>query len=736
VSTEFTPPRERPEWHLSIAVFLAIGVSTASLGGLLADAAWWFAVMGAVLIVNLAMVGTRFALKGRGWPVLAGSLALVATLCLFFAPTASILGFIPTFDTIAAFDELSAAGARSIQSQGTPAVVVPGILFILVAALGFIAIALDLIAIVARSPAITGLLLLTIVMVPTLVDPDASDAFFFILTGAAWLAIVHLSAPYVQTRAAFGLGAASLAAALIVQLVVLPAIPENDRDSFTSNYAIGINPILTLGDNLRGSTPQPALRYTTDIPLHEYFTFSVLDSFDDEGWQPSTLEQAESNNLSAIGPVPGRSEDIVSQKVTTNVRIGEITGRWIPTPYAPESVKGLEGNWAWQPDTLGIRSTSSSMRNQEYTVVSNVGQPSVRQLRAAGIRVDPDLERYVELPENLPDSIRETALEVVGDAENNFDKARAMQSWFRGSQFTYSETAPVEEGFDGNDAAIIARFLDVKSGYCVHYSSAMAVMARSLGMPARVSVGFTPGTLTNSDGGQSYLVTTKNLHAWPEIYFDEIGWVRFEPTPGQGNVPLFEGNAIDPTFEPSAPPSIDPTTPDPVEPSVDPSDPSSAAPTPTPGSSTGPIGALDPKNGSTVPIVLAIIGGLALILFIPAIVRSVRRSRRFSAVKRRGSADAAWAEIADTALDLQLPVDEAVTPRELARLINGPDALWRLREAFESGVFGDQPVRVTVADLSAALAAMRAEAPTSLRLRARFAPASVLQRWISRTRAD
>src|SRR5690606_41826401 len=111
----------------------------------------------------------------------------------------------------------------------------------------------------------------------------------------------------------------------------------------------------------------------------------------------------------------------------------------------------------------------------------------------------------------------------------------------------------------------IARFLRDKQGFCVHYSFAMASMARSLGIPARVAVGFAPGT-PQADG--TVAVGLRDAHAWPELYFEGIGWTRFEPTPTRGSIPSY-----------TPPDTAENAQPDPARPSEEASAEPYAAPT-------------------------------------------------------------------------------------------------------------------------------------------------------------
>jgi transglutaminase-like putative cysteine protease len=114
---------------------------------------------------------------------------------------------------------------------------------------------------------------------------------------------------------------------------------------------------------------------------------------------------------------------------------------------------------------------------------------------------------------------------VTASATTPYDKAIALKNWFR-ANFEYSLT--VERGHS-NDAML--NFLSIKKGYCEQFSGTFAAMARAIGLPTRVVVGFTPGIL-RSDG--LYHVAGRHAHAWDEVWFDGYGWVAFDPTPGRG----------------------------------------------------------------------------------------------------------------------------------------------------------------------------------------------------------
>lgn len=139
---------------------------------------------------------------------------------------------------------------------------------------------------------------------------------------------------------------------------------------------------------------------------------------------------------------------------------------------------------------------------------------------------------YTQLPDSLPDRVRQLAEEVTADAENRYEKAKAVEEYFQANGFTY-ETDDV--AVPGEDEDYTDQFLfETKAGYCDNFSTSMAVMLRAVGIPTRWVKGFTPGEYqdTLESGATVYEVTNANAHSWVEVYFPGSGWVPFEPTIG------------------------------------------------------------------------------------------------------------------------------------------------------------------------------------------------------------
>ena len=177
---------------------------------------------------------------------------------------------------------------------------------------------------------------------------------------------------------------------------------------------------------------------------------------------------------------------------------------------------------------------------EEYRVTASVAQPSVLAMREA-VNEYPDWvkDRYLQLPENFSPRIAELAQQVAGNAETNYDKVVAVTQYLRRA-ITYSESIP--EPPRGRDPLEWFLF-DQRAGFCNYYASAEVVMLRSLGIPARLSAGYSQGDWDPEQ--KLYEVIGKDSHAWPEVYFTNVGWITFEPTVSQPMMVFPSGEAGD-----------------------------------------------------------------------------------------------------------------------------------------------------------------------------------------------
>ncbi|MBC7441027.1 MAG: transglutaminase domain-containing protein, partial [Ramlibacter sp.] len=564
--------RGAADWPLSVAVLALLLIAQGALGPLLLGTGWWWLMTMVTTVVLLGSAALRRLGVAAALVPLAGVGILLATLTLVFGAGTGLLWLVPSLDTLDRFRELSASGAVSIEQQGTPADAVPGILFLLCVGAGLLAIVAYLLAVTARMPALAGLPALVPLLVPGLIRSDGADAAALALAGAAYLALLGVEVrmggagqshrPPGRPRAfapgpgrvpgplggALGVGGVSLAAALVLSVAV-PVFPGSGyaaRPSSTLLFGNGVSPMINLGEDLRRPEAWPVLHYRTTATRPPYLRLLTLDEFSGRNWTSGLVPADTSNTVDDIALPPGMSTDVATTETRTNIVVDDLSARWLPIPAPARSITGLVGGWYWNGPAGSVSSPNDTTRGQQYTVTALSLAPTRDQLRRSGGAYPAGVERSLRLPADNPPRIEQTAREVTAGTDTAYDAALALQTYLRGDDFSYDTEAPAEDGYDGGGVDVVSTFLEVKKGYCVHFSSAMAVMARSIGIPARIAVGYQPGTLSASSsiaGIGRYSVDSHDLHAWPELYFAGVGWVPFEPTPGRGALPEYTRSA-------------------------------------------------------------------------------------------------------------------------------------------------------------------------------------------------
>jgi transglutaminase-like putative cysteine protease len=227
--------------------------------------------------------------------------------------------------------------------------------------------------------------------------------------------------------------------------------------------------------------------------------------------------------------------------VTTSVEISPGVGDddlgALPVPY-PATTISAPGPARADRSTLMVLDPSVALGGLRYSVTSLTESPPEQALNAAAPAPADIRAHDLAVPASY-DALEVLARSVVGKAgaKTGFQEAVALQDWLSGGTFAYTLNAPSVV-----DARGLEHFLSSKRGYCQQFSFAMAVLSRLLGIPSRVAYGFTSGT---SVGDNEWLVTTHDAHAWPELYFQGYGWLRFEPTPSGGDG---QGTATAPSY--------------------------------------------------------------------------------------------------------------------------------------------------------------------------------------------
>ena len=343
-----------------------------------------------------------------------------------------------------------------------------------------------------------------------------------------------------------GVGVIAGLVAVVTGAVVAPALPGTDSGPLLDYRALGQH---ANGGGGYVDNATPLLRLNEDFlnqPQHELFTVRArtgaywrvigLDLYNtrDQDWELDARD--------AGATTQGLHGDTNSGSLHQEYTITDlgVANRWMPAAYRPVNVS-REGILVVNASD-SLVSDTSSLRGLTYSVDSEVvaqGDLLTPAQQAAANRSVPEaLQKYTTLPGDFSSAIKRVAQNVVAAAHATrpYDKARALEDYFIDSRngFHYSLTADVRGNPQASDA--MQHFLiDTKTGFCVQFAGTYAAMARAVGLPTRVAVGFTPGTLH----GDVWHVTNKEAHAWPEVYLNSVGWVPFEPTP---NSPLAGGS--------------------------------------------------------------------------------------------------------------------------------------------------------------------------------------------------
>ncbi|KPL23782.1 MAG: hypothetical protein AMJ93_03835 [Anaerolineae bacterium SM23_84] len=313
---------------------------------------------------------------------------------------------------------------------------------------------------------------------------------------------------------------------------------------------------MTLGGGVNLSNV-PVLKVQATEP--HYWRAVTYDRYTGSGWVNTDQETVVvPANRATFSPTPYRMQ----QEFTHAVRMEEsgetllfFAGQPLRSSMAARAslsfVETPEGQQATDVSMLAALRTLG--RDQSYTITSLVSRATASQLRAAGTEY-PDWvsERYLQLPSTLPGRVRVLAGDIVEGVSTPYDQAEAIQNYLRRIPYDRAISAP-PAGYDPVDWFLFEN----RRGYCDYYASALTVLVRSLGIPARIAQGYASGEYL--PGSRSYQVRQLDAHAWPEVYFPGYGWVEFEPTasqpvilrPEQGSVPLLPGLDVPLSTEPT-----------------------------------------------------------------------------------------------------------------------------------------------------------------------------------------
>ena len=268
------------------------------------------------------------------------------------------------------------------------------------------------------------------------------------------------------------------------------------------------------------SSPDAAVRF--------YWRGRVYDNYEGGSWTSLPASSLDFRPDQFPMAIPERRDSleaefrVTSDFSTQGLLYGPASVVWADRAATVAAIPVTEGVF----DSVSWQSRVPMAAGTQYDVNSVLVSPTIEELRAAGTNYASwTTQRDLGVPPDLRDRLRAITETVVAGSENPYDRVASVTSYLR-SNIAYSASVPTAPG--GQDPTLWV-LTSYKKGFCNYYASAEVLMLRSIGIPARLAVGFAHGVLD----GDTYAVYRRDAHAWPEVFFPGYGWLEFEPTANQ-----------------------------------------------------------------------------------------------------------------------------------------------------------------------------------------------------------
>ncbi len=548
--------------------------ASTALGGVIEGDLWLVRI--GVMIIAITVTGA-FLRATRLTPPLVALAQVFVLMCLLTAlhTRSGILLFIPGPEALGELGNVLAESVAQVQTGVPPVHATPAIQALVVLAIGLVAILVDTLAVAAAAPAASGLVLLCVFAVPASLADEMLPFWTFILGAAAFAMLLAVDGQHRHEawRGRLGSGSASgsggsattvASIAMVIALIVgagvtivgtVGRLPMGGSGA-GGKGGIGLSEMTSLRGMLnRGKTAE--VFYVRGLNEQTYMRASTLARYvPNKGWERGS----DPGGQPARGELPLQPGDRGEGKNTRiNIEPRDWKSFWLPTYGAVRRIDTPDDDYRFDTKK-GVIFTQREREPEPYDIETVLATPTKNQLRmAAGPKnlVDPEYYRF----EGVEQEVIDLSNKLVEGATNDFDKAAALSTFFNGPDklFQYK----LETGGDVTKDALTDFVTRGRVGYCEQFASAMAVMARVVGLPSRVAIGFTAGV---ASADNSYrVISTDDAHAWVEIFFPNHGWMTFDPTPvndGRGVVPPYlRETAPGAEEEPTAQTSVETTGP-------------------------------------------------------------------------------------------------------------------------------------------------------------------------------
>ncbi|NUT46257.1 MAG: transglutaminase domain-containing protein [Saccharothrix sp.] len=509
------------------------------------------------LAVAIAVVGgTGVLLRATrlpSWATGVGQLLALTCLLVTIFTRTGVLVVLPGPQSLQDLVSVLGDAMTEVQTGVPPVPDSPAMRCLVMLAIGLVAILVDTLAVGLAAPAASGLVLLCVFAVPASLADEMLPLWTFALGAGAFAMLLAVdgqhrheawrgrlpnggrrgSGPAATAVAGVAVVIALLAGASLTLVGTVGRLPGAGDEIGGGSGGLGLDPMTQLRGMLNQGAPRELFR-VHDMPEGSQYlrAMTLREYVPDKGW---TLGGNMPGGTPANGELPAQPGD-AGDGEAVDIRIEPVNwvDNWLPVYGRPRAIQDVDENWRWDP-ARGMVYTVRSRKSDPYTLKTVLAVPSSDALRRATGPVDVD-PAYLEAP-GVGGRVETLARQIVAEHDNQFDRATALYRHFTDGTQGYEYTTQTADTSTSVDALEDFVF-NGKKGFCEQYASAMAIMARSVGMPARVALGFTAGYAT----GEFQTITSQDAHAWVEIYFPGYGWMTFDPTPlsdGRGATPPY-----------------------------------------------------------------------------------------------------------------------------------------------------------------------------------------------------
>ena len=658
----------RPHLATTISV-LAVTTSAWALNPLLQPGRWALLAFAVCVVLAWGTAALRTRSRSALVPTLIGFALLAYGLAVAYLSPPGEIDLLPDGATLDRLGFLAESLRASVIEGVAPIAVSPALEMATIAGVAAVYLLVELACFGLRTPAWAGLPLLAL-WIPTVVVYIEVSALVFAFAAVFFLLLLAVASDspsldederrrrrLITTSWSTVIAVLTLAVTPVV--MALPGWGSNPLPFIgdATPGAILLSADLDMRESLGRQSPDVALRYRVDPVSPGPLRLRTLRDFDGESWQVDTSRGETEPTGRGVVLWPGGYDGETEGAAVTQVSVEVVALREDQLPIAvyPRTVDA-PGQWVFLPGRDEVSGRSRTVRGMTYTMDVVLPWFDADDLRATGVGTPPDADDYLVVPEtsHVAD-ITARALEVTERASTPYDQALLLQTYLRSRPFEYQTSIP-----DPVTGDPVWDFLESGQGYCVQFATAMTVMARALGIPARMAVGFLPGQALPGAGARTYEVRGDRAHTWPELHFEGIGWVRFEPTPAvQSGFPPayadpFANAGDDPTLGGELPTSTaEPTT------------------RPTTGAGTGVGGSFVDGVARTLreAPAWALVGGSLLVLLLAAGVAVAWRRLRHRAPRRLGP-ESAWSQLRSRLADIGITWTDSKTPRQVVTSVS------------------------------------------------------------------